>query len=378
MSVKKTILRWIGAAVLAVLVTAALAPEAATAKITGTLSAGGYRVVALSAGGRTTIRATAGRRFSLTPPARLVTLHLLDRHGVYAGPIVVGRRGGRLVTGVRNGASLGAVRVLRSQGYARTERQLRRRWRVEARNARERGGVPIGAGVFGRVRSRPAGPPGAGLDQDRDGIPGLFDVDDDGDLRPDVSEQRGRRAAGRLAAATPELAAACPQLTCSGRLGAEVSNVDDVDVALAIAILAAILAAASLAWQIRSALGARRRRVLVEVRLGLPVYQQGGGQWALFIEVVNMTDHPVRWVAVSLETRDGRALYLMQYPPGGELPAVIQPHDSHHTWVGVSELERSGLDLRTPIAASVKLDSGEMVRSKARRLVSKSVAARIR
>ena len=62
--------------------------------------------------------------------------------------------------------------------------------------ARARGGVPIGVGVLGRVRSPAAGPAGAGRDRDLDGIPGRYDVDDDGDLVLDVREQalRGERA----------------------------------------------------------------------------------------------------------------------------------------------------------------------------------------
>ena len=58
----------------------------------------------------------------------------------------------------------------------------------------------------------------------------------------------------------------------------------------------------------------------VDVRLGLPIYHQGGGSWAVFIEVLNSTDHPVRWVSAALELKDGRRLYLMKQPPGGELP----------------------------------------------------------
>ena len=86
----------------------------------------------------------------------------------------------------------------------------------------------------------------------------------------------------------------------------------------------------------------------------------------------------MRWVSVTLTTSDERSLYLMQFPPGGELPAVIEPGDSHHTWVAASELERSGLDLRAPIAAQVKLADGELIRSRSRRLVSRSFADRLR
>jgi hypothetical protein len=63
------------------------------------------------------------------------------------------------------------------------------------RLARARRGVPIGAGVFGRVRSKP--PPGSpGADRDVDGVPNVLDIDDDGDLILDsVDYSRTARAA---------------------------------------------------------------------------------------------------------------------------------------------------------------------------------------
>ena len=109
----------------------------------------------------------------------------------------------------------------------------------------------------------------------------------------------------------------------------------------------------------------------MEARLGLPVYAQRAARWAVFIEVFNQTDHPVRWMSAALEMRDGRVFYLMEYPPGGELPAVIQPHDSHHTWVDCHELERQGLALDQPVTAAAKLATGEVFRSPARRLARK-------
>jgi hypothetical protein len=368
-----------GAAVIAVLSALALSSPVQGREISGTLSAPGYRVVAVAPSGRIT-EAPRGRRFSLAPPARTVRLQLLGRDGRYFGPVVVRRRGGMLLTQVRNGARLGRITILGGRGFARTERPLPRRWLGRGQGAVARNGAPLGAGNFGRVRSPARSAGRAGTDADRDGIPGLLDVDDDGDLRPDAAERAGGRIAApaALSAALPGLAATCPRTVCSGRLGARVSDVEDVDVALAIAVLAALLAATSLGWQIASALRGRKRGVHVEVRLGLPVYQQGGGQWAVFIEVRNSTGYPVRWISATLETADERSLYLMQFPPGGELPAVIAPGDSHHTWVGVIELERSGLDLRTPVAAEVKLDSGALIRSRQRRLVSRSFGERLR
>ena len=121
----------------------------------------------------------------------------------------------------------------------------------------------------------------------------------------------------------------------------------------------------------------RRRAIEVETRLGLPVYTQGAGRWAVFIEVFNRTDHPVRWVSTALETKDGRIFYLMEHPPGGELPAVVQPHDSHHTWVDCHELERQGLALEEPVVAAAKLATGEIYRSPAKRLATRRSRSKI-
>ena len=94
------------------------------------------------------------------------------------------------------------------------------------------------------------------------------------------------------------------------------------------------------------------------------------------MEVLNASEHPVRWVGAELELRDGRRLHLMHQPPGGELPAVLQPHDSHQTWAPCRILEPGGLDLTRPIVAIAKLDGGDVARSSRRRLVPRSAAKR--
>ena len=184
----------------------------------------------------------------------------------------------------------------------------------------------------------------------------------------------GRPGIGRAPAALQ--LSACPAAVCSGTIKSGLSDADRADVALIVAIAAAALAAISLTLQLLTLRRRRRRRVEVDVRLGLPIYQQGGGDWAVFIEVLNHTDHPVRWISTALELGDGRRLYLMQQPPGGDLPAVLQPHDSHQTWAPCRELEHAGLDLAQPVVATAKLDSGELLRSPSRRLVSRSAARR--
>ncbi len=164
-------------ALLAVSAPAAAAPR----RIGGTLSKRGYTVIALAAGGTATSVRVHRRRFRLRPPAERVTLQLRKRSGRYGGPIVIGRerKGKRAIVGVRAGARLGRIKVRR--GYAKVAKRFPTRWIDGRRYARARKGVPIGAGRFGRVRSKPPRERVRG-DLDLDGIPDPLDIDDDGDL----------------------------------------------------------------------------------------------------------------------------------------------------------------------------------------------------
>lgn len=185
------------------LLLAAAVPASAKPKpVTGKLSKPGYTVIALAAGGKARAVAAKGRSFKVVPPARKVTLHLRDSEGVYAGPIVVGTKGKRrAVLGVKAGAKLGKVKVLK--GYAKPKRALAKRFVDRSATANAKRGVPVGAGVFGRVRTKAAGAAGAGRDRDRDGLPGAFDVDDDGDLVLDNFERVGARSVRAAAEPLP-------------------------------------------------------------------------------------------------------------------------------------------------------------------------------
>jgi hypothetical protein len=328
------------------------APASAAGRqpISGKLSRAGLVVVALAPDGSVS-RAQARPGFRLVPPAGTVTLQLRDNTGTYLGPVVIAGRGARVALGVRAGAKLGRIE-LRS-GYAIVANPTARRW-IDARiSARARRGRPLGAGTLGLVPGRAGGRRAPGTDPDADGIPNRFDVDDDGDL---VLDARERAPAGQASKAEVR-----------GGPDEETS-----DAALVVAIAAAGLAAVALLWQLLELLRRRRRRVEVDVRLGLPIYPQGGGDWSVFVEVLNRSAHPVRWVGAELELRDGRRLHLMHQPPGGELPAVLQPHDARQTWAPCRILEQGGLDLTRRVVAIVRLDSGETVRSRKRRLVPRS------
>ncbi|HWH45896.1 MAG TPA: hypothetical protein VNT32_14345 [Thermoleophilaceae bacterium] len=168
--------------------------------ITGKLTTPGYTVIALAASGKATSVRDRRGAFRLRPPADTVTLHLRGADGVYAGPLVVRGRGGRVVVGARAGARLGTVEVL--DGYSRTRGRVRRR-SVDARRwARAQRGVPVGARNFGRVRSRRKHRPVPG-DRDVDGVPDRIDIDDDGDLVLDRLERQRRSRASQLTPRDP-------------------------------------------------------------------------------------------------------------------------------------------------------------------------------
>lgn len=171
-------------------VTALLVAAPAEAKqkpITGKLSKPGMTVIALASSGKaTSVVATRGA-FKLVPPANKVTLQLRAKDGTYAGPVVVGGKGATALLGLKAGAKLGLIRV--KNGYAKPARLPSSRIINKSVRSQAKRGVPIGAGVFGRVTSSKKSAAGSGRDADLDGIPGAFDVDDNGNLVLDNFER---------------------------------------------------------------------------------------------------------------------------------------------------------------------------------------------
>ena len=190
----------IGACFVALLLASSPA-GAARQPITGKLTKANYTVIALEPGGKGRLARARTGRFSVRPPARSVTLQLRGPNGGYAGPVVVGRAGRRVILGVRPGARLGKVRVRR--GFARVARRVRREWLDTDVRARAKRGVPIGARGSGLVRSRAARGPRS--DRDLDGVPGPLDIDDDGDLILDNLDRSDRTQAGTSQTETPAL-----------------------------------------------------------------------------------------------------------------------------------------------------------------------------
>lgn len=165
---------------MAVSVTAGATTSARPAPITGKLSKPGYTLVALGYDGRATSVRVKGT-FKLVPPSTRFTLQLRDKRGKYAGGVVVGGSGSRVIVGLKPGAKLGLVKIL--SAYARPAKPLPARFVDRKRTAQAGKGVPRGNGRnFGLVRSSARGPSGAGGDSDLDGAPNAFDIDVDGDV----------------------------------------------------------------------------------------------------------------------------------------------------------------------------------------------------
>ncbi len=197
---------WTNLLIMILIVAAAIAASPAGAankkEISLTLDKSGYSVIAVSSSGKAVIAESRRRRFRIALPAKAVTLHLQASDGSYAGPIVIARKGSKKsVMGVKGGVDLGKVKV--KDGFATVAKKVRKKYQVRAATAKTNNGIPIGVGKMGLVMSA-AGKSAAikandfeaedGGDEDDDGIPGAFDVDDDGDL--DLDNVDAQYAAG--------------------------------------------------------------------------------------------------------------------------------------------------------------------------------------
>ncbi len=182
-----------------------LSGTASAASISGKTAAKST-VVALSKDGRSwSAKADSKGRFSIKSTAKAVTLQLRDKLGRYAGPVVVGGTASKAITGVRNGAALGTLKI--SRGAARPVKTLAKKYVDTSFFGKAVKGVPVGAGKLGFgggtvVKSSqafaagplatPSGPASElskpGADPDQDGVPNAIDVDDNGNKVVDAAD----------------------------------------------------------------------------------------------------------------------------------------------------------------------------------------------
>lgn len=278
------------------------------------------------------------------------TLQLLDLSGSHSGPVELAARRRQL-----SGRSSSTRRLGQVAG-APTRARTRRPVSGGTSRARKRAGRASGGTTKPRIRARNGSRGHTGARKRRAGRT---------PRRTTGARTRVRQVAGAPVAARAPVGDTSPEQSAQ-----DPANGDDdtADAALVVAICAAAAAGLSLLVQVLSWLRARRRRVQVELKLVLPVDQRGEGEWAVFIEVANRTAEPIRWTSADLDLKDGRRLRFAEYPRGGELPAVVQPNESHRTWAACAVLERSGVDLRERMVATVETANGKVFHSKIRKL----------
>jgi hypothetical protein len=132
-----------------------------------------------------------------------------------------------------------------------------------------------------------------------------------------------------------------------------------------IAIYAALVASASLAWQVYTWWYRRQSRIEVDVRMAVAAPAVAVTLEALSVTATNRSEHVVRITGVGVDLQDDREMQFHQVVPmhGATLPGPIQPHDSGSALLMREDVEREGLDIYKPITAWVRLATGEMVKS---------------
>ena len=180
----------------------ASATGATAATLSGTLTGGkDLQIVVVQSNGKgkkTTITAKSGA-FKVTG-VRLAgsSVQIVGDDGAYLGPIVLGGSKAKVYETIKGSGNLSLGTVKQKPDYGVTTSVPKGRlFTTAAYTVAAKGGRPIGSGKFGRVkvgdgRSSLKGYDGIGFDTDLDGVPGVFDVDDNGNLILDNVDQTGR------------------------------------------------------------------------------------------------------------------------------------------------------------------------------------------
>jgi len=208
-------------ALVAVAATAFAAAPATAATVSGTLKSGkGYTIVVVQSNGKAKkLKVTSAKgTFKVTGVTLSgASINLISSTGQYWGPVVLAGSGTKVYETIKGSGNLVLGTVTRKTGYAVAVAPKTRYQTGAAYSVKAAKGKPIGASKLGRVKvgngtSTLAGYNGPGKDADLDGIPGAFDIDDNGNLILDNVDRTGR-AGKRLAlvrAFGPALRDICP------------------------------------------------------------------------------------------------------------------------------------------------------------------------
>ncbi len=194
------------------------AGAASGATLSGTLTGGtGNQIVVVQTNGKakkTVITAKSGAFRIGGVKLAGASVQVIGDDGTYVGPIVLGGSKSKVYESISGSANLSLGTIKQKNDYAVTTSVAKSRMLMTgAYTVAAKGGRPIGAGKFGRVkvgngRSALKGYDGVGYDTDLDGVPNVMDIDDNGNLILDNVDRTGRT--GILARRAFARQAICP------------------------------------------------------------------------------------------------------------------------------------------------------------------------
>ncbi len=194
------------------------AAPATAAMVSGTLTGGrGLHVVVVQSNGtskKATITNTKGTFKVVGATLAGASIQLVGSNGTYFGPVLLGGSGNKVYETIKGSGNLALGTFKRKSGYGAARAPVGRYFTTVAYTVAAKDGKPIGAGKYGRVKvgngtSTLKGYNGQGRDADLDGIPGAFDIDDNGNLIID-NVDRTTRSGRSLRRFSPALRAVCP------------------------------------------------------------------------------------------------------------------------------------------------------------------------
>lgn len=136
-----------------------------------------------------------------------------------------------------------------------------------------------------------------------------------------------------------------------------------------VAAYAALVASASLLWQIYTWHHRHRSHVQVQVRFAIAVPEVATIE-AVSVTATNRSEHAVRIseVGLLLQGTSDERFHQWRQLPGATIPGVIDPHDAGTAFLLHDDVRKTGVDIYEPVTAWVRLSTGEFVKSPPTRL----------
>jgi hypothetical protein len=147
------------------------------------------------------------------------------------------------------------------------------------------------------------------------------------------------------------------------------AGAESADAATYVAIYAAVVATAAFVWNVAQAIRARRRDVLVTMRLAWSD-EDGDLRRTVAVTIINRGQIPVGVGGVGVLDQDDPYGPPLTGLPTPNLPPVLAPGAGATAHIRQDWVVTAGGDLARPLTAWVELDSGEHVYSKAVALVA--------